>query len=73
VTNVPSSLLRFYKEEQFARQFVAGEVRFSILEYYRKIEDSRRDESEGLSSVYFNVKAPQLIVLFQREGSAAHR
>jgi hypothetical protein len=60
--DVPSSLLRFFHEEEFARQFVAGEIRFGILEYYRRIEDSRRDESEGQSSVYFKVKAPQLII-----------
>jgi hypothetical protein len=60
--DVPSSLLRFFHEEEFARQFVAGEIRFGVLEYYRGIADSRRDESEGQSSVYFNVKAPQLII-----------
>ncbi len=62
MTNLPSSLLRFFHEEEFARQFVAGEARFGILEYYRRIEDSRRDESEGESSVYFRAKAPQLII-----------
>ncbi len=36
---------------------MAGKVRFGILEYYRGIEDKRRDSSEGRSSVYF--KAPQ--------------
>jgi len=60
--DVPSSLLRFFHEEEFARRFVAGEIRFGILEYCRGIEDSRRDASEGQSSVYFKVKAPQLII-----------
>jgi len=60
--DVPSSLLRFFRKEEFARQFVAGEIRFGVLEFYRGIEDSRRDESEGQSSVYFNVKAPQLVI-----------
>jgi len=54
---LPGSLLRFFFEEEHARQFVAGKVRFGILEYYRGIEDKRRDDSEGRSSVYF--KAPQ--------------
>jgi hypothetical protein len=53
----PSSLLRFFPEEDFARQFVAGAIRFGLLEYYRGIEDSRRDTSEGQSSVCF--RAPQ--------------
>jgi len=53
------SLLRFFVEEEHARQFVAGKVRFGILEYYRGIEDKRRDANEGRSSVYF--KAPQLV------------
>src|SRR5271157_1563322 len=62
MTNVPGSLLRFFPTRGFARQFVKGAIRFGILEYYRGIEDSRRDEGEGQSSVYFNVKAPQLII-----------
>jgi hypothetical protein len=62
MTNVPSSLIRFFAKVEYARQFVAGEIRFGVLEYYRGIEDSRRDDSEGQSSVYFNVKAPQLII-----------
>lgn len=62
MTNVPSRLLRFFCEEEFARRFVAGEIRFSILEYYRRIEGLRRDGSEGQSSVYWKVKAPQLTI-----------
>ncbi len=55
MTNDPSSLLRFFSKEEFARQFVAGEIRFGLLEYYRGIEDLRRDEGEGQSSVYYKV------------------
>jgi hypothetical protein len=62
MADVPSSLLRFFPKEEFARQFVAGRIRFGILEYYRDIEDSRGDKSEGQSSVYFNVKAPQFSI-----------
>jgi hypothetical protein len=62
VAQVPISLVRLFDTEDFAQQFVAGRLRFGILEFYRKIEDSRRDESEGLASVYFSRKAPQLII-----------
>jgi hypothetical protein len=56
---LPGILLRFFSEEEHARQFVAGKVRFGILEYYRGIEDKRRDANEGRSSVYY--KAPHLV------------
>jgi hypothetical protein len=59
LVTVPSSLLRFFEKEEFADQFVTGAIRFSILEYYRGIEDLRRDDTEGQSSVYF--RAPQPI------------
>jgi hypothetical protein len=61
MTNVPSSLLRFFAEEEYARQFIAGKMRFGILELYRVIEDARRDASEGTSSVYFKTGGPQPI------------
>lgn len=54
----PNSLLRFFKNEEHARQFVSGSARFGILEYYREIEDARRDASEGRSSVYFRAPHP---------------
>jgi hypothetical protein len=58
VIAIPNSLLRFFKKEEHARQFVAGSARFDILEYYREIEDARRDASEGRSSVYFRAPHP---------------
>jgi hypothetical protein len=58
VTSLPASLLRFFKEEEHARQFLSGAARFGLLEYYRKIEDIRRDTREGESSVYFNTPQP---------------
>ena len=58
VIETPNSLLRFFKKEEHARQFVAGSARFGVLEYYREIEDVRRDASEGRSSVYFRAPHP---------------
>ena len=55
---IPNSLLRFFTEEEHARQFVSGSARFGILEYYREIEDVRKDASEGRSSVYFRAPHP---------------
>ncbi|HXO36053.1 MAG TPA: hypothetical protein VN901_27245 [Candidatus Acidoferrales bacterium] len=54
----PNSLLRYFKKEEHACQFVSGSARFGILEYYREIEDVRRDASEGRSSVYFRAPHP---------------
>lgn len=54
----PTSLLRFFAQEEYARQFIAGEMRFGVLEFYRGIEDARRDDSEGRSSVYFRAPHP---------------
>lgn len=58
VTTVPGCLLRFFEEEEHARQFLSGAIRFGILQYYRGIEDVRRDTSEGQSSVYFKTPQP---------------
>jgi|GEM_PF-2341771 len=62
MVHVPSSLVRLFDKEEFAHEFITGKLRFGVLEFYRKIEDSRRDESEGHASVYFSRKAPQLII-----------
>lgn len=55
---IPNSLLRFFTKEVHARQFLSGSAKFGILEYYREIEDVRRDASEGRSSVYFRAPHP---------------
>jgi hypothetical protein len=46
-------LLRFFEKEDYALQALAGSLRFGVLEYYRTIEDARKDSTEGQSSVYF--------------------
>lgn len=47
---VPNTLLRFFTQEEYAVQFIAGQIRFGLLDYYRHIEGSRRDDKEGLVS-----------------------
>ena len=47
---LPNSLLRFIEQKEYALQFIAGQIRFGLLDYYRSIEDSRRDDKEGLVS-----------------------
>src|SRR5258708_14782043 len=58
--DIPDSLLRFFDQEEHAHQFIAGRLRFGLLDYYKTIEGSRRDEKEGRTSIYWNKKAPQL-------------
>jgi len=58
VIETPNSLLRFFEKEEHAYQFLAGSVRFGSLKYYREAEGSRKDASEGLSSVYFRGPHP---------------
>jgi hypothetical protein len=60
-TNVPNRLLRAFRVEDHARDFLEGNIRFGLLDYYKKIEDVRRDTTEGLASFYWDVKAPQVI------------
>lgn len=62
MAEIPSSLLRFFKEEEHALGFLNGEIRFGLLDVYRAIEGSRRDETEGRVSFYWNMKAPQFLI-----------
>lgn len=55
MVDVPRTLLRFFLEEAHAVQFVSGSIRFGRLEYYRSLEDARRDTTEGVSSVHFRM------------------
>jgi hypothetical protein len=59
---IPSSLLRFLEKVEYARSFLKGEIRFGLLDYYRKIDGSRQDDKEGHVSIYWNQKAPQVII-----------
>ena len=47
----PPQLLRFFKERAHAEQFMAGSVRFGLLDYYKEVEDeARKDAAEGAGS-----------------------
>ena len=59
---VPNTLLRFFTQEEYVRQFIAGQLRFGLLDYYRRIEGPRRDEKEGLvSGVWGEIESAQNI------------
>jgi hypothetical protein len=47
VIKLPKTLLRTFETEDHAWSFVRGKVRFGLLAGYRRVEDSRRDETEG--------------------------
>lgn len=53
---VPSSLLRFVGQDEHAFEFIAGQIRFGLLDCYRVIEASRRDEKEGRVSFVWGLK-----------------
>jgi hypothetical protein len=72
MTDVPSTLLRFFETEEYARQFVAGQVRFGLLEHYRTVERSRRDVSEGRASFDWALRAPQVIINSQTGQIVGH-
>jgi hypothetical protein len=57
---VPSHLLKFYEKEEYALSFIKGEMRFGNLAYYKGIEGTRRDSTEGSVSFFWNQKAPQI-------------
>lgn len=59
---IPSNLIRFFEEEKYAHSFLKGKIRFGLLDSYKKREDSRRDKKEGETSIYWNQKAPQVII-----------
>jgi len=47
----PPELLRFFRKKEYAEQFLAGVVRFGLLDYYKEIEDeARKDSAEGTGS-----------------------
>ena len=54
---IPPVLVRTFAREEYARQFLAGDVRFGLLQYYREIEDGRRDETEGRACIRWNLEA----------------
>jgi hypothetical protein len=63
ISAVPDALFRAFETEEYARRFLAGEVRFGLLQGYRRMEGCRRDETEGRASIRWNLKAenPNLV------------
>src|SRR5580704_490203 len=59
---IPDALLRFFDQEDRARNFIQGKVRFGLLQSYRDVEGWRRDELEGRVSFCWNQKAPAIII-----------
>jgi hypothetical protein len=59
---MPGTLVRYFKREEHARQFISGQIRFGLLDSYRTVEDRRKDETEGCVSFYWNKKAPQIVI-----------
>ena len=57
VNAVPNALQRAFSCEDHARQFMSGHLRFGLLEYYRELEDQRRDVTEGRASIQWNLNA----------------
>jgi hypothetical protein len=57
ISAVPNTLLRAFTEAEHARQFLAGDIRFGLLQQYRHMEDCRQDETEGRASIRWNLKA----------------
>ena len=57
ISAVPPVLVRTFKEKDHAREFLAGNIRFGLLQYYREMEDCRKDETEGRASIQWNLGA----------------
>jgi hypothetical protein len=57
---IPGQLIRFFKREDHALQFIAGQIRFGLLTHYRTVEGTRQDRLEGAVSHYWTKKAPQM-------------
>jgi hypothetical protein len=57
INAVPSMLQRVFQNEDHARQFIAGKIRFGLLQRYRKMEGCRQDETEGKAAIRWNLEA----------------
>src|SRR3954466_10483969 len=58
MNNLPSTLIRCFEREEYALQFIAGRIRFGLLEIYHQIEGARHDDQEGKVTFQWNIKAP---------------
>ncbi|MGA2965571.1 MAG: hypothetical protein ABSD64_05115 [Terriglobales bacterium] len=57
ISAVPAVLLRTFEKEDYARQFLAGNIRFGLLQHYQEIEDCRGDETEGRASIQWDLES----------------
>jgi hypothetical protein len=57
ISAVPSTLLRAFEEEGHAWQFLAGDLRFGLLQDCREMEDCRGDEAEGRASIRWDLES----------------
>jgi hypothetical protein len=60
INALPSTLQRAFQNEEQARQFMAGDIRFGLLQRYRKMEGWRQDETEGEASIRWRAQNPNL-------------
>lgn len=61
VQSIPNLLFKSFEKVEYAESFIAGNVRFSTLKYFREIEDvRRRDKTEGVGQA--QVDGEMLIV-----------
>jgi hypothetical protein len=62
INAIPNALQRAFRRKEHALQFLAGEIRFGLLQQYRKMEGCRGDETEGRASIRWdlNTKNPNL-------------
>ena len=54
---VPNTLQRAFQNEEYARQFIAGDIRFGLLQHYREMEGCRQDKTEGRAALRLNLQA----------------
>lgn len=62
----PLTLLKFFRREEYARQFVAGSIRLGSLSSYRNMESNpRQDQGEGNAAFSVDKDDLQSVVLGQ--------
>lgn len=57
--NVPSNLMRSFDCEEYAAQFVSGQIRCGLLTHYRNVEGTRQDNKEGKILFSWGLKSSQ--------------
>jgi hypothetical protein len=60
--DIPQRLIRVFDKEKYANSFLRGHVRLGLMQHYRSIEGSRRDDSEGKSQFFWKVPGPRNVI-----------